>query len=165
MRLIPASACRLIALGLAVLVTSAPALASPGSLLDVASSRSNLTTFVSAVKTAGLTDILAGSGDYTIFAPTDDCFAKLPADQRAALMHDPARLKAWLQHFIVPARVSIHSADGDLGSAMLPTLAGGALEAKRMPNNDLTVGGARIVAADIAASNGLLNTIDHIPSP
>ena len=165
MRLIPVSARRLLALGIAVIATTAPALASPGTLLEVASSRSNLTMFVSAVKTAGLADMLSSAGDYTVFAPTDDCFAKIPADHRDAMMRDPARLKAWLQHFIVPARVAIHSPDGDLGSAMLPTVGGGTLEAKLSANNDLTVGGARVVAADIAASNGMLDTIDRVPAP
>jgi uncharacterized surface protein with fasciclin (FAS1) repeats len=167
MRLIPISACRSIALGLAVIVsaTAAPALASPGSLLEVASSRKNLTMFVAAAKTAGLADMLSGSNDYTVFAPTDEWFAQLPAEQREAMMRDPARLKAWLQHFIVPGRVTIHSSEGDLGDSKLPTVAGDKLETKLSANYDLTVGGARIVAADIAASNGLLDTIDHIPMP
>jgi len=165
MRLIPTSACRLIALGIAVIATAAPALASPGTLLEVASSRKNLTTFVACAKAAGLADMLSSSGEYTVFAPTDEWFAQLPAEHREAMMRDPARLKAWMQHFIVPTRVAIHSSEGDLGDSKLPTLAGGDLEAKLNVNNDLTIGGARVVAADIAASNGLLDTIDHIPVP
>jgi uncharacterized surface protein with fasciclin (FAS1) repeats len=167
MRLIPISVCRSLALGLAVIVTATavPALASPGSLLEVASSRKNLTMFVTCAKAAGLADMLSGSSEYTVFAPTDEWFAQLPAEHREAMMRDPARLKTWLQHFIVPGRVTIHSSEGDLGDSKLPTLAGDILETKLSVNNDLTIGGARIVATDIAASNGLIDTIDHIPAP
>jgi uncharacterized surface protein with fasciclin (FAS1) repeats len=168
MRLIPISACRSIALGLAVIVsaTAAPALASPGTLLEVASSRKNLTTFVACAKMAGLADTLSSSSaEYTVFAPTDEWFAQLPAEHREAMMRDPARLRAWLQHFIVPGRTAIHSPEGDLGESKLPTVAGDILEAKLGKNNDLSIGGARVVAADIDASNGLLDTIDHIPVP
>jgi len=165
MRLIRASACRLIAIGLAALITSAPAFAAPANLLDVASSRKNLTMFVSAVKTAGLADTLSGPGEYTVFAPTDECFARLSQDQRDAMMRDPVKLKAWLQNFIIAGRVTIHSPDGDLAGGGFPTLGGGTLVAKTDANNNLTIGGARVVAADIAASNGLLDAIDHVPMP
>jgi uncharacterized surface protein with fasciclin (FAS1) repeats len=167
MRLIRASACRLIAFGLAALITTttAPALAAPASLLDVASGRKNLTMFVSAVKMAGLADTLSGPGEYTVFAPTDECFSKMSQDQHDAMMRDPAKLKAWLQHFIIVGRVTVHSPDGDLAGGSFPTLGGSNLVAKTDANNDLTVGGARVVTADIAASNGLLDAIDHVPMP
>jgi uncharacterized surface protein with fasciclin (FAS1) repeats len=165
MRSISAAACRLIAIGLVALMTTAPVLAAPATLLDIAAGRKNLTVFVSAVKTAGLADTLSGPGEFTVFAPTDEYFAKLPQDRRDALLSDPAKLRTWLEGFIVPALLRIHSPERNVVGGTFPTLGGGSLVAKIDANNDLTVGGARVVATDIVASNGLLDAIDHVPMP
>jgi len=167
MRFIRSSACRLIAIAIAAFMTTAPALAAPtGTLLDVASGQKDLTMFVSAVKTAGLTDMLSGSGQqYTVFAPTDAFFAQIPQDRRDALMSDPPRLRAWLQNFIVADRIRIHSNNGDLTNGDLPTVGGRTLVVQTDANYTLTVGGSRIVTADLDATNGLLDAIDHGPTP
>jgi len=166
MRFIRSTTCRLIAIGIATFMTTVPALAAPtGTLLDVASGQKNLTMFVSAVKTAGLTDELSGTDQYTVFAPTDEFFAQMPQDRRDALMSDPARLRVWLQNFIVADRVRIHSNNGDLSNGDLPTVGGRTLVVLTNANYDLTVGGARVVTADLNATNGLLDEIDHGPMP
>jgi len=165
MRLIPTAVGRLIAISLAALMTTAPALADPANLLDIAAGRKNLTVFVSAVKTAGLAGTLSGPGEFTVFAPTDEYFAKLSQDRRDALLSDPVKLRTWLESFIIPARLRIHAPERDVVGGTFPTLGGGSLVAKTDANNDLTVGGARVVATDIVASNGLLDAIDHVPLP
>jgi uncharacterized surface protein with fasciclin (FAS1) repeats len=161
MRFLRLAASGFTALAIAALLTTSPARAASGTLLAVAAEQPNLTTFVSAVNTAGLADMLTSSGPYTVFAPSNEYFANLPSANRDALMSDPVKLRTWLQQFIVADRIRLHSAEqGNLGNATFTTVGGTSLIATTDSNDNLLIGSGRVVNSDLTASNGLLDTID-----
>jgi uncharacterized surface protein with fasciclin (FAS1) repeats len=165
MRLTRAAACRSIAGCLLALSLGSPALAQPATVLDLAAQQKNLTTFVAAVHTAGLDDTLKAAGPYTIYAPTDDAFAKLPAAQRTALLADPARLKAVILGHVVKDRVMMHDGDTWVSSGSVSSVAGRDIAFALDGNDRSTVGGAGLVRWDLRADNGSLNTIDKVLLP
>jgi uncharacterized surface protein with fasciclin (FAS1) repeats len=166
MRLTRAAACRSLVGCLVALTLTAPALAQPrpATVLELAAQQKNLTTFVTAVHAAGLDDMLRGPGPLTIYAPTDDAFAKIPAGQRDALMSDPARLKAVLLGAIVNDMVLIHQGDRIITSGSVTTATGRDLAFDGDADHQ-TIGGARIVQADLRAGNGCITTIDKVLLP
>ena len=167
MRLTRAAACRSLAGCLLALSLTAPALAErPATVLDLAAQQKNLTTFVAAVHTAGLDDMLKAAGPITVYAPTDEAFAKMPAADRAALLGSPERLKAVLLGHVVKDMVKMH--DGDSGyvtSGSVPSAAGRDLVFGVDDRDRTTVAGARLVQADLQADNGSINTIDKVLLP
>src|SRR6202161_4329332 len=122
MRLTRVAACRsLIGCFLALTLTG-PALARPPmTVLDLASQQKNLSTFVTAVHTAGLDEMLRGAGPLTIYAPTNDAFAKLPPAARDALLPDPPRLKALLLGLTVNDVVLVHDGNATMTSGSVAT--------------------------------------------
>jgi uncharacterized surface protein with fasciclin (FAS1) repeats len=118
-------------------------------------------TLVSLVKQAGLAGALSGKGPLTVFAPTDAAFAKVPKTTLAALARDRARLKAVLLYHVVPGKVTaarvakLHSAKTLEGAALRITTAGSAVK----------VNNARVVRADILASNGVIHVVDRVLIP
>ena len=74
-------------------------------IVDTAIAAGNLTTLVAGIKAAGLTDTLTGKGPFTVFAPTDEAFKKLPAGALDALLKDTAKLKAVLSYHVIPGHV------------------------------------------------------------
>jgi uncharacterized surface protein with fasciclin (FAS1) repeats len=120
----------------------------------------NLTTFASSVKSAGLTDALAAKGPFTVFAPTDEAFRKLPSGAHESLLRDSAKLKAVLNYHIVSGYLLAK----DVKPGEMMTLQGSTLSAV-VSSADLRVNGARITQADIAATNGIVHAIDTVILP
>jgi uncharacterized surface protein with fasciclin (FAS1) repeats len=166
MRLTRVAACRSVVGCLLALTLTAPALARshPATVLELAAQQKNLTTFVAAVHTAGLDDMLRGSGPLTVYAPTDEAFARLPAGQRDALLADPVRLKAMLMGLVVNDKVLVHDGDATTTGGAVRTV-GGQQVAFGGDEQRPTFGGARIVAADLQADNGYVTTIDKVLMP
>jgi uncharacterized surface protein with fasciclin (FAS1) repeats len=129
-------------------------------IVDMAIAAGGFTTFAAAVKTAGLTETLAAKGPFTVFAPTDEAFRKLPTGAYEALLNDSAKLKAILSYHVVPGYFS--SRDVKAGEVM--TLQGSTLTAA-VSSSDLRVNGARVTQAEIVATNGVIHAIDAVILP
>lgn len=129
-------------------------------LVDTASAAGNFRTLVTAVKTAGLVDTLRGEGPFTVFAPTDEAFAKLPKGALDKLLANPDALKAVLLQHVVAGKVTaadvvkLTSAKTVLGQTV-------AIDA----TNGVTVSGAKVTATDVMASNGVIHVIDTVILP
>jgi uncharacterized surface protein with fasciclin (FAS1) repeats len=132
-------------------------------LVQVATEAGQFTTLLKAVEAAGLVDVLRGEGPFTVFAPTDAAFAKLPAGTLDALLKDKARLAAVLTYHVVPARVT--AADVmRMGSARPATVQGQSLTIA-VRDGKVHVDGATVIAADVMASNGVIHVIDSVVLP
>jgi uncharacterized surface protein with fasciclin (FAS1) repeats len=129
-------------------------------VVDTVIAAGNFSSFASCVKAAGLTDALAAKGPFTLFAPTDEAFKKLPSGAYDALLKDSAKLKAVLNYHVVPG--FFMSRDVKAGEVM--TLQGTTLTAA-ISSGDLRVNGARVMQADIVATNGVVHTIDAVILP
>lgn len=134
----------------------------PGDIVDVAVGAGTFNTLVAAVKAADLVGALKGDGPLTVFAPTDDAFAALPAGTVENLLkpENKAQLQAVLLYHVVPGKVM--SADLS-GTVNAETLQGATV--KIVVDEGVTVNGANVVAADVAASNGVIHVIDAVILP
>jgi len=129
-------------------------------IVDVAVGAGTFETLVAAVTAAGLVDTLKGPGPFTVFAPTDEAFAALPAGTIEALLADIPALTAILTYHVVPGRVmSTDLTDG----MMAETVNGQSVTIGTM--NGVTVDGANVITADIEASNGVIHVIDAVILP
>jgi uncharacterized surface protein with fasciclin (FAS1) repeats len=156
---------------LALLLALVAAFAAPASagsttapsknLVQTAVAAGQFKTLVALVKTAGLVGALSGKGQLTVFAPTDAAFAKVPKSTLAALGTDKAKLKAVLLYHVVKGKVTAAQA-AKLSSA--PTLEGQALKI-RAANGSVSINGAKVVKADVLASNGVIHVIDKVLMP
>ena len=135
----------------------------------------NLTTLVAAVKAAGLVDTLSGPGPFTVFAPTNDAFAKLPAGTVDTLVmpdNKPTLVKILTYH-VVPGRVSAKELEKMIkkggGTATLTTVQGETLTAtmkdKMITLTDAKGGMSMITTADVFQSNGVVHVIDTVLMP
>jgi uncharacterized surface protein with fasciclin (FAS1) repeats len=134
------------------------------------------TTLVAAVKAAGLVDTLSGPGPFTVFAPTNEAFAKLPAGTVDNLLkpENKGTLTAVLTYHVVPGRMSAVNLmkaikDGE-GVAKLKTVAGGDLWVKQAGPGKLTITDAKgdvamVTIADVMQSNGVIHVIDTVLLP
>ena len=120
-------------------------------------------TLVAAVKAADLVDTLKGPGPFTVFAPTDEAFAKLPEGVLEDLLkpENKAKLQSVLTYHVVPGKVMSRDAV-KLNSAK--TAQGSTIKIKAM-DNGVMVNDAHVVKADIAASNGVIHVIDKVILP
>lgn len=159
------------ALSLASIAT--PALANPKAspkaekaetkkdIVDTAIAAGSFTTLAKALTEAGLVDTLKGKGPFTVFAPTDEAFAKLPKGTLEALLKDKKKLTAVLTYHVVSG--SVKAADAaKLTSAK--TVNGQEIQIKA-DKGAVTINGAKVVTADIAASNGVIHVIDTVLLP
>jgi uncharacterized surface protein with fasciclin (FAS1) repeats len=134
-----------------------------GDIVAVAINAGTFETLVAAVKAAGLVETLQGAGPFTVFAPTDEAFAKLPSGTVEKLLADPAALRQVLTYHVVPGRVM--AADVlKAGSARPATVQGQALDV-RVEGGKVRVDGATVVAADVLATNGVIHVIDTVVLP
>jgi uncharacterized surface protein with fasciclin (FAS1) repeats len=130
-------------------------------IVDTAVAAGNFNTLVAAVQAAGLVDTLKGTGPYTVFAPTDEAFAKLPAGTVDNLLKDPEALANILLYHVVPGKVMAAQVTDGLttataqGSDVTFTVADGAVK----------INDANITATDIEASNGVIHVIDSVILP
>lgn len=130
-------------------------------IVDTAVSAGSFKTLVTAVKAAGLVETLKSAGPFTVFAPTDEAFAKLPAGTLDSLLKDPAKLKSVLLYHVVSGKVM--AADVvKLKSAK--TVQGSSAKVKVM-GSDVMVDGAKVVKTDIACDNGVIHVIDTVILP
>jgi uncharacterized surface protein with fasciclin (FAS1) repeats len=129
-------------------------------IVEVASSAGMFTTLLTAAKAAGLAETLAKGGPFTVFAPTDEAFAALPAGTVERLLKDTEKLKAILLYHVVSGRVMATDVAG-LTSAT--TLQGGAL--KIDTSHGVMINDAMVVKADVAASNGVIHVINKVLLP
>lgn len=130
-------------------------------IVDTAVSAGSFKTLVTAVKAAGLVDTLKGDGPFTVFAPTDEAFAKLPEGALNGLLKDKKKLAAVLTYHVVAGKVMAAEA-AKLDSAK--TVQGGKLtiEAK---GGKVTINEATVAKADIVCSNGVIHVIDQVLMP
>ncbi len=140
--------------------TTAHAADAPKDIVDTAVAAGSFNTLAQALTVAGLVDTLKGPGPFTVFAPTDAAFAKLPAGTLDALLKDKAKLTAILTYHVVPGKVmaadvmKLKSAKTVQGSSvMIDTM------------NGVKVDGATVVTTDIACSNGVIHVIDSVILP
>jgi uncharacterized surface protein with fasciclin (FAS1) repeats len=129
-------------------------------IVDTAVGAGQFTTLVTAVKAAGLVDTLKGPGPFTVFAPTDAAFAKLPAGTVEGLLKDPAKLRAVLTYHVVAGKVMAK----DVRTGDVKTVNGQSVTLKA-DGGKVTVGGANVVMADVAATNGVIHAIDSVILP
>ena len=120
-------------------------------------------TLVAAVKAAGLADALSGKGPFTVFAPTDAAFAKLPAGTLDALLKDPAKLASILKYHVVSGKVM--AADVIKGNGAKPATLSGAVLDITVNGGKVYVNNALVTSADVGASNGVIHVIDTVVLP
>ena len=128
-------------------------------VVDVAAKAGNFNTLVTAVKAAGLVDTLKGPDPFTVFAPTDAAFAKVPKAKLDALLADKAALTKVLTYHVVPAKVMA----ADVKAGKVKTVEGQELTVTT--KGGVMVDNAKVVATDVAASNGVIHAIDTVLMP
>lgn len=136
------------------------AAAAPGDIVDVAIGAGSFETLVAAVKAAGLVETLKGEGPFTVFAPTDEAFGKIPRDELDALLADKEALVAVLTYHVVPGKVM---AADVVGLDKATTVQGSTLAIDT--SDGVKVDGAKVVQADIETSNGVIHVIDAVMMP
>ena len=142
-------------------VTAATA-AAPKTVVEIAIGSPDHTTLVAAVKAAGLVETLSGTGPFTIFAPTNAAFAKLPAGTVDSLLkpENKAKLVAILTYHVVPAKVMA----ADVKSGEAPTVNGKKLTLKA-DSMGVMVNNAKVIATDLVGSNGVIHVVDTVILP
>ena len=132
-------------------------------LVEVADGAGSFKTLLAAAKAAGLAETLSGEGPYTVFAPTDEAFGKLPAGTVDSLLkpENKSKLKAILLNHVVDGAVY---SDAALKAGAAKTLGGGSLKIAA-DDDGATVGDANLVKTDIAASNGVIHVVDAVLLP
>ncbi|WP_409439797.1 fasciclin domain-containing protein [Psychromonas sp. GE-S-Ul-11] len=132
-------------------------------IVEVASENGSFTTLVAAVKAAGLVDTLKGEGPFTVFAPTDDAFSKLPEGTVEMLLkpENKDKLVAVLTYHVVPGKVTA-SEVVKIDSAK--TVQGQSVMIK-VNDDKVMVNNAHVVIADVEASNGIIHAVDTVLMP
>ena len=136
------------------------------SLLETAAARGTFETLGGAIRTAGLVDLMSGKGPFTLFAPTDDAFARMPRSEREALLSDRTSLAEVLTYHLVRERVkaptvkSPRTATTVNGATITITVKNRGFKRRGFKVND-----AKIVRTEILASNGVIHAIDSVLIP
>jgi uncharacterized surface protein with fasciclin (FAS1) repeats len=137
----------------------------PGDLVDTAANDGRFTTLVAAVQAAGLVDTLKSDGalygPFTVFAPTDEAFAKLPAGTIEALLANPAQLSEILLYHVVPGAV----AASDVMMVSSAQTAQGQAVTVSMGEGGVLINESRVLITDVMASNGIIHVIDAVLLP
>jgi uncharacterized surface protein with fasciclin (FAS1) repeats len=150
-----------VALGLAATVRAADKPAAQKDIVDTAVAAGSFKTLVTAVKEAGLVEALKGDGPLTVFAPTDEAFAKLPKGTLEGLLADKKKLAALLKYHVVAGKVmaadvvKLEEAKSLAGPTIAITTKGGVM----------LNGSAKVVKTDIQCSNGVIHVIDTVIMP
>ena len=144
-------------------------------VVGVAASNENLTTLVAAVKAAELVETLSGEGPFTVFAPTNDAFAKLPAGTVESLLkpESKAALTNLLTYHVVAGKFDaaavVAAIQENKGSFVITTVQGGkltaSLDGESVVLKDEKGNVSKVVIADVAASNGIIHAIDNVVMP
>jgi transforming growth factor-beta-induced protein len=148
--------------------TQAPtATEAPKSIVDIAASDPRFSTLVAAVQAAGLVDTLKGEGPFTVFAPTNDAFAALPAGTVESLLkpENKQQLTDILLYHVVPGKVMAADVAGLNGKSADTALKGKQIAIKTDMGNVLLNDKVKVIATDIEASNGVIHVIDSVLLP
>ncbi|WP_343217876.1 fasciclin domain-containing protein [Halotia branconii] len=129
-------------------------------IVDTAANAGSFNTLVAAVKAAGLVDTLKGSGPFTVFAPTDEAFAKLPAGTVDSLLKDIPKLKKILTYHVVSGKVLA----ADVVKMKSATTVEGS-DVKIDASNGVKINDATVATPDVAADNGVIHVIDTVLIP
>jgi uncharacterized surface protein with fasciclin (FAS1) repeats len=129
-------------------------------IVETAAAAGSFKTFVAALKAAGFNESLKNSGPYTVFAPTDEAFSKLPAGTWEALSKDKAKLAQVLAYHIVPGKMLVT----EVKPGKVKTTQGGMLTLTS-DNGKVTVNDANITQSDVTADNGVIHAIDTVVLP
>jgi uncharacterized surface protein with fasciclin (FAS1) repeats len=138
---------------------SLTATAAEKDIVDTAVAAGSFKTLVVAIQKADLVETLKGKGPFTVFAPTDEAFAKIPKAQLDALLMDKAKLSAVLTYHVVPALVLAK----DVKAGEVATVEGGKLTITT--DHGVMVNNAMVVTTDVMASNGVIHVIDTVLMP
>ena len=130
-------------------------------IVETAVAAGQFTTLASLLQATGLVDTLATGGPFTVFAPTDQAFAKLPKSTLDALAADPAKLRAVLLYHVVPGAVPA----SEVVKLRTAKTVDGASLGIRVDGGSVLVDGARVTTADVMASNGVIHVIDTVLVP
>ena len=149
----------------AVTLAGSPAAAqqAPRDIVETAEAAGSFKTLTKALQAADLVETLKGAGPFTVFAPTDEAFAKLPAATLSDLLkpENKAKLRRILTYHVVQGRVS----SADVVKLDTAKSAAGDSIGIKVNGATVTVDGARVVKADIAASNGVIHVVDAVMLP
>ena len=129
-------------------------------IVDTAIAAGNFKTLVAALKAADLVDTLKGKGPFTVFAPTDEAFAKIPKAKLDALLKDKKELKKILTYHVVSGKVMA----ADVKPGMVKTVEGNSITATSM-NGVVKVDNATVIKTDIVPDNGVIHVIDTVIIP
>jgi uncharacterized surface protein with fasciclin (FAS1) repeats len=135
-----------------------PAIASD--VVETAATSGGAKTFAAAAKSSGLSESLKNNGPYTVFAPDDAAFAKLPPDTREALMKDKSKLAHVLAYHVIPGKVLV----AEVKPGEVKTLEGNTVKLTS-DNGKITVNEANVTQSDTEADNGVVHIIDTVVLP
>ena len=141
--------------------TPVPTEVPPQTIVDIAAADGRFTTLVAAVEAAGLVDTLKGDGPFTVFAPTDDAFAKLPAGTVDALLRDIPALTSILLYHVLPGSYMA----ADVLKMPFADTAGGPFVRFKADGGKVFINEAEIILTDIVAENGVIHVIDSVILP
>jgi len=148
--------------------TPAPATEAPaptaelGDIVEVATAAGSFSTLLEAATAAGLVDTLKGAGPFTVFAPTDEAFAKLPAGTLESLLADPDKLKAILLYHVVSGAVTSSQV---VGLTEATSVEGSTIAISVKDGSVYLNDSAKVVTVDVMASNGVIHVIDTVILP
>ena len=154
----------LVLAAVAAAVIASPSSATPRAKADIvgtATSAGNFTTLTKLLKSAGLVATLRQAGPYTVFAPTDAAFAKVPKGTLNALLADKAKLRAVLLYHVVAGKVTAK----DVAMLDAAKTANGKSVSIRVSGGNVFVNGASVTTADVMASNGVIHVINRVLIP
>ena len=134
---------------------------SAADIVDTAVAAGNFQTLVSAVEAAGLVDTLKGEGPFTVFAPTDEAFAKIPQEQLESLLENKTQLTAVLTYHVIAGKVMSTDLTDDMAVATVQ----GENVTINLDEGSVMVNDAKVVQADIECSNGVVHAIDTVLMP
>jgi transforming growth factor-beta-induced protein len=140
--------------------TTGDTTAAPKTIVEIAVSDPQFSTLVAAVTAAGLVDTLKSAGPFTVFAPTNDAFAKIPKADLDALLKDKAKLTGVLTHHAIAGKVEAK----DVKTGIV-TMLDGTDVLLTVGKDGVTIGAAKIIKTDIQASNGVIHVIDAVIVP
>jgi uncharacterized surface protein with fasciclin (FAS1) repeats len=142
-----------------VLTLAASFSAQAKDIVDTAVGAGNFTTLATALKEANLINTLKGKGPFTVFAPTDAAFAKVPKADLDALLKDKKKLAAVLTYHVVPGKVMA----ADVKAGKVKTVQGSSITVTT--DGGVMVDGAKVTSTDIVADNGVIHVIDTVIMP
>ncbi len=129
-------------------------------IVDTAVAAGSFKTLATALGAAGLVDTLKGKGPFTVFAPTDEAFAKVPKADLDALLKDKAKLTAVLTYHVLPGKVMAK----DVKAGQVKTVQGSNITVSTS-SGGVSVNNAKVVKTDIVADNGVIHVIDTVIMP